>query len=329
MERMRRHAVTGGAGFIGSHIVGALLERGDDVVILDDFSTGKQENLDGLEAARVYETEVASEARLVEYLDGVDTVFHESAIASVSRSIEDPQASHRANVDATLNLLRASVAARVRRVVYASSSAVYGDCLTLPLGEGAPIDPLSPYGAQKYCSEIYMRAFWRAYGLETVSLRYFNVFGPRQDASSPYSGVIARFIPDVLASRRPRVFGDGQQSRDFVYVANVVEANLRAAAAPEAAGGVFNVASGRRVTLVELLDAIQNVAGTEIEPVFDAPRKGDILHSQADITRAGRDLDWSPAVGFTEGLRETLDWYRNAGSGRRREILHPKKDRTD
>jgi nucleoside-diphosphate-sugar epimerase len=307
---MPSQAVTGGAGFIGSHIVEALLSRGDEVLVIDDLSSGKRENLKGLEPCRLYATDLATEPRLADYLAGVDTVFHQAAVASVSRSIRDPKGSHRANVDATLNLLEACVRAGVRRVVYASSSAVYGDSATLPTHEDAPPRPISPYGAQKHCSEMYMQAFWRSYGLETVALRYFNVFGPRQDASSPYSGVIAKFISALLAPERPVIYGDGLQTRDFIYVSNVVEANLSAGRAPDAAGGVFNVAGGVQITLRNMLESMQSIVGSDMEPLFEEARAGDIRHSQADITRITEQLDWTPGTGFHAGLIKTVDWYR-------------------
>ena len=229
--------VTGGAGFVGSHIVEALSRCGEQVVVLDNFSTGKRENLTGFESGiDVRDVDLASEPRLADHLADVDTVFHQAAIPSVSRSVKDPLTSHEANVNGTMNLLVACRDARVRRVVYASSSSVYGDSPTLPKTEDMPASPISPYGAQKYFGEVYMQVFWRAFGLETVSLRYFNVFGPRQDASSEYSGVLAKFIPAAIRGVRPVIYGDGLQSRDFTYVSNVVEANLQAAVA-EGGGG--------------------------------------------------------------------------------------------
>ena len=308
---MSLHVVTGGAGFIGSHIAEALVSRGDAVRVLDNFATGKAENVAGFRAhIDLRKVDIATESALADHLAGADTVFHQAALPSVPRSIADPVASHEANVNATLNLLIASREAGVRRFVYASSSSIYGDSPTLPKNEDMPACPLSPYGGQKYFGEVYTQIFWRSFGLETVALRYFNVFGPRQDASSPYTGVLALFIPAVLEERRPKIYGDGQQSRDFTYVANVVDANLKASIAEGVAGEVFNVACGDRITVNEILAQIKSLTGTEVEPVYAAPRSGDILHSQADISKAGDLLAWTPSVGFSEGLRRTIDWYR-------------------
>ena len=304
--------VTGGAGFIGSHIVEALSRRGEQVVVLDNFSTGKRENLAGFESGiDVREVDLASEPRLVDHLADVDTVFHQAAIPSVSRSVEDPLTSHQANVNGTMNLLVACRDARVRRVVYASSSSVYGDSPTLPKTEDMPASPISPYGAQKYFGEVYMQVFWRAFGLETVSLRYFNVFGPRQDASSEYSGVLAKFIPAAIRGVRPVIYGDGLQSRDFTYVSNVVEANLQAAVAEGVAGEVFNAACGDRITVSQALDQIKMLTGSNVEPRYEQARTGDILHSQAEVSRARDHLGWTPSVTFTEGLQRTIHWYRD------------------
>ena len=304
--------VTGGAGFIGSHIVEALSRRGEQVVVLDNFSTGKRENLTGFESGiDVREVDLASEPRLVDHLADVDTVFHQAAIPSVSRSVEDPLTSHQANVNGTMNLLVACRDARVRRVVYASSSSVYGDSPTLPKTEDMPASPISPYGAQKYFGEVYMQVFWRAFGLETVSLRYFNVFGPRQDASSEYSGVLAKFIPAAIRGVRPVIYGDGLQSRDFTYVSNVVEANLQAAVAEGVAGEVFNAACGDRITVRHVLDQIKVLTGSNVEPTYEQARTGDILHSQAEVSRARDRLGWTPSVTFTDGLGRTIHWYRD------------------
>lgn len=314
MERsLATHVVTGGAGFIGSHIVGALAARGDRVIALDDLSTGHRENLGGIGGnVELREVDLAAADGLETHLTGVDTVFHQAAIPSVPFSLEDPYRSHRANVDATLKLLLACRAAGVRRVVYASSCALYGDSPVLPKREDMAASPVSPYGAQKYFSELYMQVFWRAWGLETVSLRYFNVFGPRQDASSPYSGVIARFIPAVLRRQRPVIYGDGQQSRDFVYVENVVEANLLASSVSGIGGEVFNIAPGRDISVSETLTEILDITGERITPVHEPARGGDILHSRADVTQARERLGWTPSISFREGLRRTVDWYRKS-----------------
>ncbi len=308
---MAVHVVTGGAGFIGSHIAEALVERGDKVVVLDNLSTGKPENLRGVEKSIEFrKLDLVREASLEQHLVGVDTVFHQAAIPSVPRSISDPLASHEANVSATLRLLVACRDAGVRRVVYASSSAVYGDNPVLPKFEDMPAEPISPYGAQKYLGEVYAQLFWSSYGLETVSLRYFNVFGPRQDASSDYSGVFAKFIPAVLEARVPTIYEDGLQTRDFVYVADVVAANLRAAEARRGVGQIFNIASGQEVTVKAVFEETRALTGQNVEAIHAAARAGDIRHSRADISRAREILNWSPSVTFPEGLERTIEWYR-------------------
>jgi UDP-glucose 4-epimerase len=238
-------------------------------------------------------------------------VIHQAAIPSVPKSMLDPVKSHQANVNGTLNVLVASREAGVKRVVYASSSSLYGDSPTLPKQEGMTPNPLSPYGAQKLFGEIYCQVFSKAYGLETVSLRYFNVFGPRQDATSQYSGVLALFIPAVLQGRRPTIYGDGLQSRDFTYVKNVVDANLKACTAPGVAGQVFNVACGDRITVNSMLQEINRITGKDIAPIYDEPRAGDIRHSQAEVTCARERLGYSARVSFEEGLRHTIEWYRD------------------
>ncbi len=307
---MGSYVVTGGAGFIGSHIAASLLARGEHVIILDDFSTGKSENVKGLgDSVDVRRIDLARDP-IAEHLADVDTVFHQAAIPSVSRSVEDPVTSHQANVNGTLNLLVACRNAGVRRVVVASSSSVFGDSPVLPKREDMVPAPLSPYGAQKYFSEVYAQVFWRVYGLETVALRYFNVFGPRQDASSPYSGVLARFIPAVLAGDRPIIYGDGFQSRDFTFVSNVVDANLKASEADGVAGEVFNIACGDRITVNEVLEEIKSLTGSQIDPLYEAARPGDILHSQADPPKAMQLLGWKPTTSFRDGLEETIAWYR-------------------
>ena len=312
---MAVYVVTGGAGFIGSHIAEELIGRGEKVIVFDNLSTGKRENLEVLGGrADVREIDLATDPRLSDHFDGVDFVIHQAAIPSVPRSIEDPMTSHEANVNGTLNLLNASRTAGVRRFIYASSSSLYGDSPTLPKHEGMPAAPLSPYGGQKFFGEVYAQVFWRAYRMETVSLRYFNVFGPRQDPSSQYSGVIARFISAVLSGKRPVIYGDGEQSRDFTYVSNVVDANLRACVAEGVAGEAFNIACGDRITVNSILSEIRTLIGSDIEPIYDPPRPGDILHSQADISKARDKLGWNPIATFTEGLVPTIDWYRG-GSG--------------
>jgi nucleoside-diphosphate-sugar epimerase len=308
---MGRYVVTGGGGFIGSHIVEELVRRNETVTVIDNFSTGKHENVEPFEdEVDVIEADIAEAKNLTQFLKGADYVIHQAAIPSVPKSIIDPVKSHNANVNGTLRLLVACREAGVKRVVYASSSSLYGDSPTLPKHEGMIPNPLSPYGAQKLFAEMYCQVFTRAYGLETVSLRYFNVFGPRQDATSQYSGVLALFIPAVLQDRRPTIYGDGLQSRDFTFVKNVVEANLLACKAPGVAGEVFNVACGDRITVNSMLQQINKITGKDIAPIHSDPRKGDIKHSQADITRAKERLGYQPKVSFEDGLRSTIEWYR-------------------
>jgi nucleoside-diphosphate-sugar epimerase len=305
------YVVTGGAGFIGSHIAAALVERGERVIVLDDFSTGKPDNLESLDGSvDVRRVNLATDP-IAEHLADVDTVFHQAAIPSVPQSVKDPVTSHQANVNGTLNLLVACRDRGVRRVVYASSCSVFGDSPELPKREDMAAVPLSPYGAQKYFGEVYAQVFWRAYGLETVALRYFNVFGPRQDVSSPYSGVLAKFIPAVLTGRRPVIYGDGFQSRDFTFVSNVVDANLKASEVDGVAGEVFNIACGDRITVNQVLDEINSLTQSQIAPIYETARPGDILHSQADPAKAMQLLGWSPVTGFRDGLRKTIDWYRD------------------
>jgi UDP-glucose 4-epimerase len=306
------YVVTGGGGFIGSHIVEELLRRNETVKVIDNFSTGKRENVVPFAGrVEVVEADIPESNNLVDLLKGADYVIHQAAIPSVPKSMIDPIKSHRANVNGTLKLLVACRDAGVKRVVYASSSSIYGDSPTLPKHEGMMPNPLSPYGAQKLFGEIYCQVFTRAYGLETVSLRYFNVFGPRQDATSQYSGVLALFIPAVLQDKNPMIYGDGEQSRDFTYVKNVAEANLLACTVPGVAGQVFNVACGDRITVNSMLQQINKITGKDITPFYADPRAGDIKHSQADITQAKEHLGYQPNVTFEEGLRNTIEWYRD------------------
>jgi len=308
---MAGYVVTGGAGFIGSHIVEELVHRNEKVTVIDNFSTGKRQNVKPFEGkAEIVEADLAEAKNLVQILKGADYVIHQAAIPSVPKSIIDPVKSHHANVNGTLQLLVACREAGVKRVVYASSSSLYGDSPTLPKHEGMMPNPLSPYGAQKLFGEMYCQVFTKAYGLETVSLRYFNVFGPRQDATSQYSGVLALFIPAVLQRRRPTIYGDGEQSRDFTYVKNVVEANLLACKAPGVGGQVFNVACGDRITVNSMLKQINKITGNDISPIYADNRAGDIKHSQADINRAKERMGYQPRVSFEEGLRHTIEWYR-------------------
>ena len=308
---MAVYVVTGGGGFIGSHIVENLVRQRNTVKVIDDFSTGKRGNVEAFKNdVEIIEADLAETKNLTQFLKGTDYVIHQAAIPSVPKSILDPLKSHNANVNGTLNLLLACRDAGVKRVVYASSSSLYGDSPTLPKNESMMPNPLSPYGAQKLFAEMYCQVFTKAYGLETVSLRYFNVFGPRQDSTSQYSGVLALFIPAVLQGRRPTIYGDGLQSRDFTYVQNVVEANLLACKVPGVGGQVFNVACGDRITVNSMLHQINKIVGVDISPVYAEPRSGDIKHSQADITRAREHLGYEPKVSFEEGLRATVEWYR-------------------
>src|SRR5438552_8695664 len=305
---MAVYVVTGGGGFIGSHIAEELLRRGETVKIIDNFSTGKRQNVEPFKnRAEVVETDIAEAENLRDVMKGVDYVIHQAEIPSVPKSIIDPVKSHQANVNGTLNLLVACRDAGVKRVVYASSSSLYGDSPTLPKHEAMMPNPLSPYGAQKLFGEMYCQVFTKAYGLETVSLRYFNVFGPRQDATSQYSGVLALFIPAVLQGKKPTIYGDGLQSRDFTYVKNVAEANLLACRVPGVAGQVFNVACGDRITVNSMLQQINKITGKDITPIYADPRPGDIEHSQADITRAKEHLGYQPKISFEEGLRNTIE----------------------
>ena len=311
MAEQNLYLVTGGAGFIGSHIAEALVKRGDRVRVLDNLSTGKRENM----------AHIAGEIEFIEgdirdyditrrAMEGVNIVFHEAAIPSVPRSVKDPQFNHENNVNGTFNVLMAARDAGVKRVVFAASSSAYGETEVLPKQEEMLPSPLSPYAVAKLVGEFYCQVFTRAYGLETVSLRYFNVFGPRQDPSSPYSGVISKFITTLLQNQTPVIYGDGEQSRDFTYIDNVVAANLRAAEAEEAVGQVMNLGLCERTTLNQLLEELQRIIGTSLAPKYEETRPGDIRHSLADITRAEELLGYRPAVGLAEGLRRTVEWYR-------------------
>jgi nucleoside-diphosphate-sugar epimerase len=310
---MAHYLVTGGAGFIGSHLTEELVRRGDRVRVVDSLVTGRRSNLDHLPDVEFVEGDLADPAVARAAVAGCDYVLHQAAIPSVPRSVQDPVTSHRANVDGTLNTLIAARDASVKRLVFAGSSSAYGDTAVLPKHEGMPADPKSPYALQKVVGEQYLLMFTRLYGLETVSVRYFNVFGPRQDPSSPYSGVISVFATALLERRRPTIFGDGEQTRDFTYVANVVDGVLRACDAPGASGQIINVATGGRISLNTLFDTMRRLVGVDLEPVYVAPRVGDVRDSQADIARAREILGYTPIVSFEDGLRATVDWYRAAG----------------
>jgi nucleoside-diphosphate-sugar epimerase len=307
---MAHYLVTGGAGFIGSHMVEELVRRGERVRVVDSLITGNRANLAHLPQAEFLEGDLADIAVARSAVAGIDYVLHQAAIPSVPRSVEDPVTSNRANIDASLNVLVAARDARVRRVIYAGSSSAYGDTPTLPKVETMATAPLSPYALQKLVAEQYCQMFTRLYGLETVTTRYFNVFGPRQDPSSPYSGVISLFISALCENRRPSIYGDGEQTRDFTYVANVVDGVLRACTAPQASGEVINVATGGRVSLNHLFRTIRDVLGANVEPIYGEPRAGDVRDSQADIVKARQVLGYEPLVSFEQGLEKTIAWYR-------------------
>jgi UDP-glucose 4-epimerase len=305
--------VTGAAGFIGRSIAAALLNRGETVRGIDSFITGKRANLAGLEAMEFMEGDLTDPAACARACDGVEIVFHEAALASVPRSVADPVGTNANCVDATLNVLVAARAAGVRRVVYAGSSSAYGDTPMLPKREDMLPNPISPYAVAKLAGEQYMRVFARVYGLETVVLRYFNVFGPYQDPTSHYSGVLAIFCRKLLAGEQPTIYGDGEQSRDFTFIDNVVHGNLLAAAAPAAkvSGQMMNLATGARITLNETFEILCELTGYRGKPAYVEERAGDIRDSLADIGLAQRLLGYEPVVDFREGLRRTVDWYRN------------------
>lgn len=303
--------VTGGAGFIGSHIVESLVERGHKVRVLDNLSTGYLRNLENVQNQIDFvEGDILDADLVAKVIRGVDWVFHQAALASVPRSVERPLETHAACATGTLVLLDAARKAQVRRFIYAGSSSAYGDQPFSAKRESDLPDPISPYGAAKLAGEAYCRAFFATYGLPTVVIRYFNVFGPRQDPDSPYSAVIPLFITAILKGKRPIIYGDGGQSRDFTYVANVVHANLLAAEKDGVGGRVFNAAGGRSITLLQLLAALNEVLGTNVEPEFAPPRPGDIRESMADITAARKWLGYEPQIDFLEGLRRSVDYYR-------------------
>lgn len=308
---MAAYVVTGGAGFIGSNIVARLVSDGEDVRVVDDFSTGRPENLaEFADRVELLEGSICDEGLLARAFDGADYVLHQAALASVQRSVENPLASNEANVEGTVKVLTAARDAGVKRVVYASSSSVYGDTPELPKREDMKTDPLSPYAVSKLAGEHYCCVFNDLFDIETVSLRYFNVFGPRQDPESQYAAVIPIFVQRLLAGETPQVFGDGEQSRDFTYVENAVEANLLAATAEGAGGAVCNVGCGRRYTLNELLDSLRGLIASNVGAEYLEERPGDVRHSLADIEEARERLGYEPLVDFEEGLRRTVEWYR-------------------
>ena len=308
---MANYLVTGGAGFIGSHLVEELVRRGERVRVVDSLITGKRQNIAHVSAVEFIEGDLADPDVAQRAVKDMDYVLHQAAIPSVPRSVQDPITSNRANIDASLNVLVAARDARVKRVVYAGSSSAYGNTPTLPKTETMPTAPLSPYALQKLVAEQYCQMFTSLYGLETVTTRYFNVFGPRQDPSSPYSGVISLFISALCDGRQPTIYGDGEHTRDFTYVANVVDGVLRACTATGASGEVVNVATGGRISLDTLFKTIQQLLRTNVEPIYADPRAGDVKDSQADISKARRILGYEPTVSFEDGLQKTVAWYRS------------------
>ena len=307
---MAFYLVTGGAGFIGSHMVEALRRRGDRVRVVDSLVTGKRSNLEHVDEVEFLEGDLADQVVARQAVDGVEYVLHQAAIPSVPRSVDDPLTSNRANIDATLSLLVAARDAGVKRVVYAGSSSAYGNAAALPKQEDMATGPLSPYALQKLVGEQYMQMFTELYGLSTVTIRYFNVFGPRQDPSSAYSGVISLFIRYLVEGRAPTIHGDGEQTRDFTFVTNVVDGALRASqAGDKVSGKVINVATNSRISLNDLFRTIKGITGATVEPVYGPPRAGDVRDSLADITRARELLGYTPVVGLEEGLRQTVNWF--------------------
>ena len=306
-----RYLVTGGAGFIGSNIVDELVRRRQEVVVLDDLSAGKETNLAGVrDKIELHIGSITDLAAVQSACKGVHYVIHLAARTSVPRSVLNPLETNHVNIDGTLNVLVAARDAQVRRFVFAASSAAYGETPTLPKIESMPAQPISPYGLTKYVGELYAQVFGRVYGLENACLRYFNVFGPRQDPTSQYSGVLSRFMLAVIEGQAPVVYGDGEQSRDFTYVENIVDATLRACETPGASGLVFNGGTGARITLNQVLKLLEQITGKAVKPRYDAPRDGDIRDSQADVSLARKILGYEPRVHFEEGLKRTWDWYK-------------------
>ncbi len=325
---MPTYLITGVAGFIGSALAHALVQQGATVRGIDNFATGKRENIADIESRMDFrEVDLLDMPKLVEACREVEYVLHQAAIPSVPKSVADPLGSNRTNVDGTVNVLVAARDAEVKRVVYAASSSAYGDTPSLPKHEGMIPDPISPYAVAKLAGEHYMKSFYRVYGLETVSLRYFNIFGPRQDANSQYSAVLAKFITAMLEGKQPTIFGDGEQSRDFTYVDNCVAANLQACTMPakQVAGEVFNVATGARFTLNQTVEVLRKLTGYAGPVEHADERTGDIKHSLADVSRAKAKLAYDPAIGFEEGLRRTVEWYRTQAAAAR--LSNPVRDR--
>jgi len=308
---MNKYLVTGGAGFIGSHITEELVKRGHEVRVVDNFLTGKRENIASfLDKIELIEGDIRDFEVCKRASEGMDFVLHQAALPSVPRSIKDPLLTNEINIKGTLNLLLASREVEVKRVVFASSSSVYGDDPQLPKKEGSEGSPLSPYAVSKRVGEMYCQVFSRILGLSTVCLRYFNIFGPRQDPLSQYAAVIPNFITRMLKEEKPVIFGDGEQSRDFTYVSNVVEANILASEAQDVSGEIFNIAYGERTTVNSLAARINEILMEEINPSYDEPRPGDVKHSFADISKARKMLKYEPIVPFDEGLKESIGWFR-------------------
>lgn len=308
---MAKYLVTGGAGFIGSHLTIGLVEQGRNVRVLDNLSSGKPENLAPVAGKIEFmQGDLRNPTDCKKACAGIDVIFHEGAVPSVPKSVEDPVTSHEANVNGTFNLLEAARAAGCRRVVYAASSSAYGDTPSLPKREDDRPVPLSPYGVQKLVGELYLRAYYECFGLETISLRYFNVFGPRQDPKSQYAAAIPAFVTAILANQRPTIYGDGEQTRDFTYIDNIVHANCLAADAPKTAGQVVNVACAERISVNRMVAQINSLLGTNVQPIYAPARAGDVKHSLADITLAREVIGFEPQVLFDEGLRRSIDWYR-------------------
>ena len=305
--------VTGGAGFIGSSLTEALLQRGYFVRVLDDFSTGKRENLifdKAFPSLEIIEGDIRDYSTCQKAMEGMEYIFHQAALPSVQRSVEDPETSNAVNVGGTLNILLAAKKTGVKRVIYASSSSVYGDTPSLPKHEEMPSNPLSPYALQKYIGEQYCRLFYQLYGLEAVSLRYFNIFGPKQDPNSIYSAVIPKFIDALIQGRPPIIFGDGEQSRDFTYIENVVQANLLAMSAEHLQGEAINIACGKRTSLNQLLNVLKEILGSKQSPIYEEARKGDVRHSLADIRKGKEILSYEPTVGIEIGLKKTVEFFQ-------------------
>lgn len=316
MLHMANYLITGVAGFIGSNLARALMERGERVRGIDNFATGRPENIAALRDRMDFrELDILDLDGLRKACQGIDYIMHEAAIPSVPKSVADPIGGNRANVDGTLNVLVAARDAKVKRVVYAASSSAYGDTPTLPKHEAMTPNPISPYAVAKLTGELYMQVFYKVYGLETVSLRYFNIFGPQQDANSEYSAVLAKFITLMLKGQQPTIYGDGEQSRDFTYIENVIQANLLACTAPadNVAGKVFNIATGARSTLNETVEILKKLTAYSGRAIHEPERAGDIKHSLADISRAQNALGYKPSVNFEEGLKRTVNWYRSRG----------------